>query len=64
MTLNDLNLGRSRDPEGLCAELFGPKVMGEALNDSLLIMLNKIKEAGEVPFFMNSQGRIKVPANE
>ena len=28
VTLNDLNLGRSRVPEGLCAELFQTKVMG------------------------------------
>ena len=32
--LNDLNQGRARDPEGLCAELFQNKVIGESLKAS------------------------------
>ena len=43
-TLDDLNLGRARDPEGLCAEIFQNKVMGESLKNSLLVMLNEIKK--------------------
>ena len=51
--LLNLNEGRARDPEGLCAELFKDNVIGESLNESLLIMINTIKEEGEVPSFMN-----------
>ena len=51
--LNDLNQGRTRDPEGLCAMLFQNKVIGDSLKDSLLLMLNLIKQEGKVPHFMN-----------
>ena len=61
VTLNDLNLGRARDPEGLSAELFQPKVIGEALKDSLLILLNTIKDDGEIPFFMNVTSVTTIP---
>ena len=51
--LFNLNEGRARDPEGLCAELFKDKVIGQSLKESLLIMMNTIKEEGEVPSYMN-----------
>ena len=51
--LHNHNQKRARDPEGLCSELFKDKVIGESFKVSLLIMLNAIKEDGEVPRFMN-----------
>ena len=59
--LNDLNQGRARDPEGLCAELFQNKVIGESLKESLLIMLNEIKQEGIVPYFMNVTSVTTIP---
>ena len=59
--LNDLNKGRARDPEGLCAELFQNEVMGNSLKDSLLIMLNEIKSEGKVPNFMNVTSVTTIP---
>ena len=60
-TLNNLNKGRARDPEGFCAELFQNNVMGESLKKSLLIMLNKVKEEGIVPDFMNVTSVTTIP---
>ena len=59
--LGDLNKGRARDPEGLCAELFQPSVIGDGLKDSLLIMLNKIKQEGKVPPFTNVTSVTTIP---
>ena len=59
--LGDLNKGRARDPEGLCAELFQPSVIGDGLKDSLLIMLNKIKREGKVPPFTNVTSVTTIP---
>ena len=59
--LDNLNKGRARDPEGLCAELFQNEVIGESLKDSLLIILNKIKKEGEVPYFMNVTSVTTIP---
>lgn len=59
--LDDLNLGRARDPEGLCAEIFQNKVMGESLKNSLLVMLNEIKIEGKVPHFMNVTSVTTIP---
>ena len=60
-SLNDLNQGRARDPEGLCAELFQNKVIGDSLKDSLLIMLNQIKQEGKVPHFLNKTTVTTIP---
>ena len=60
-TLNNLNKGRARDPEGFCAELFQNNVMGESLKESLLIMLNKVREEGIVPDFMNVTSVTTIP---
>ena len=46
--LKNLNKGRARDPEGLCAELFQNNILGQSLKDSLLLVLNKIKEEGSI----------------
>ena len=42
--LSDLNKGKARDPQGLCAEIFQIKVMGQNLKESLLHLLNTIKK--------------------
>ena len=59
--LDDLNQGKARDPEGLCAELFQNQVIGKALKNSLLLLLNKIKEQGVVPNFMNVTSVTTIP---
>ena len=51
--LKGLKAGKCRDPEGMIRELFKEEVMGEDLKHSLLTMLNKIKETGNIPQFMN-----------
>ena len=50
--IKDMNKGRARDPQGLCAELFQLNVMGASLKSSLLEMLNCIKEEGTIPNIM------------
>ena len=50
--LSALNKGKARDPNGLCAELFQIKVLGSNLKESLLDLLNTIKEEGVIPSFM------------
>ena len=59
--LDDLNQGKARDPEGLCAELFQNQVIGKDLKNSLLLLLNKIKEQGVVPNFMNVTSVTTIP---
>ena len=44
--LKDLNKGKARDPGGLCSEIFQPNVIGASMKESLLTMLNSIKEEG------------------
>ena len=59
--MDDLNQRKARDPESLCSELFQNKVIGVALKNSLLILLNEIKKQGEVPNFMNVTLVITIP---
>ena len=51
--LKGLKSGKCRDPEGMIREIFKEEVMGDDLKASLLILLNKIKETGIMPQFMN-----------
>ena len=51
--LKSLKIGKCRDPEGMIRELFKDDVMGDELKQSLLTMLNKIKETDTIPKFMN-----------
>ena len=50
--LKSLKNGKSRDPEGLCNELFKSGVAGEDLKISILDMLNKSKELLYIPEMM------------
>ena len=50
--LQNLKSGKCRDPDGMIREVFKHEVIGEDLKNSLLIMLNKIKETGTLPDFM------------
>ena len=56
-----LDQGKARNPEGLSAELFQNKVIGESLKQSLLIMLNEIKQEGKEPYFMNVPSVTTIP---
>ena len=47
--IKDLNVGRARDPAGLCAKIFKSNVIGTDLKESLLDMLNMIKIEGHIP---------------
>ena len=59
--LKDLNRGRARDPQGLCAEIFKSNVMGVSMKISLLEMLNNIKEEGIIPDIMKESIVITIP---
>ena len=50
--LKDLKNGKCRDPEGLIREVFKEDVIGDDLKNSLLLLLNKIKETRKFPAFM------------
>ena len=47
--IKDLNVGRARDPAGLCAKISKSNVTGTDLKESLLDMLNMIKIEGHIP---------------
>ena len=51
--LKGLKSGKCRDPEGMIREIFKEEVMGEDMKVSLLTMLNKIRDTGTIPRFMN-----------
>ena len=59
--LSNLNKGKARDPQGLCAELFQIKVMGANLKLSLLQLLNEIKEEGAIPSAMKESTITTIP---
>ena len=61
VALKDLNKGKSRDPAGLCSEIFHPSVIGKNLKISLLLMLNKIKSQGQIADFMNVTSVTSIP---
>ena len=44
VTLKNLTSGKSRDPENLVAEIFKEGVIGDNLKESILIMMNRIKD--------------------
>ena len=52
IVLQKLKNGKCRDPDGIIREIFKHEVIGEDLKQSLLIMLNKIKDTGTIPEFM------------
>ena len=49
--LSKLKSGKSRDPNGLINELFHKSSIGSDLKQSLLLLVNKIKENLEFPEF-------------
>ena len=56
-----LKNGKSRDPHGLCNELFKPGVIGEDLKLSILDMLNKSKENIYIPEMMKTVNVAMIP---
>jgi exonuclease III len=50
--LKKLKSGKATDPIGLVNELFMPENIGQNLKESLLIMINKVKEQYKEPDFM------------
>jgi endonuclease III-like uncharacterized protein len=50
--LKKLKNNKSRDPHGLINELFKQGVIGKDLEDSLLLLLNKVKKEISFPAFM------------
>ena len=50
--LKALRTKKSRDPHGLINELFKPGILGKSLEDSILKLLNRIKEEITIPEFM------------
>ena len=59
--LNDLNMNRAIDPDGLVSELFKPDAMGSDLKLSLLTMYNHIKSEGLIPEFMRKASITTIP---
>ena len=51
-TLGSLKNNKSRDPSGLVNELFKPEVIGKDLFNSLLMMMNQIKDTQSIPKVM------------
>ena len=51
-SMSALNKGKARYPHGLCEEIFQIQVLGTNLKESLLLLLNKIKEEGVISSFM------------
>ena len=50
--LKSLKTGKSRDPHGIISEIFKPEVAGQDFQNSLLILLNKVKDELKIPDFM------------
>ena len=50
--LRELKLNKSRDPHGLINEIFKPGVIGNDLQNSILILMNKVKAQTAIPEFM------------
>ena len=50
--LNSLKDNKSRDPHGLVNEIFKPGVAGQDLVNSLLLLMNMIKDELKIPSFM------------
>ena len=59
--LKDLKIGKARDPLGLCAEVLKPEAMGSDMKQSLLELLNIIKEEGHIPDIMRSAVITAIP---
>ena len=51
--LKSLQTGKCRDPEGMIQDIFKEEVIGDDLKESLLMLLNKVKETGTMPQFLN-----------
>ena len=51
-TLKTLKSNKSRDPLGLVNELFQPKVIGQDVFNSLLLMFNQVKDSMTIPSIM------------
>ena len=50
--LKKLKNNKSRDPHGMVNEIFKPGVIGKDLQDSLLLLVNRIKDTVEIPKIM------------
>ena len=51
VVLKAIPTNKARDPEGLCRIKFKNSIIGSNLKESLLILFNKLKAAGKIPFF-------------
>ena len=49
ITLKNLTLGKSRDPDNLVCDIFKEGVIGDNLKESILMMMNRMKEEIKVP---------------
>ena len=61
IVLKDLKTQKARGPEGFTRTIFKNTVIGTNLKESLLIMFNKLKEAGKIPSFMKTATVITIP---
>ena len=59
--LKDLKSNKSRDPEGIERIIFKNTVIGANLKESLLNLLNHIKETHEIPEFMKKATVTTIP---
>ena len=50
--LKGLKAQKARGPEGFSRTLFKKSVIGTNLKESVLMMFNKLKDAGKIPNFM------------
>ena len=60
-SMSALNKGKARYPHGLCEEIFQIQVLGTNLKESLLLLLNKIKEEGVISSFMRESMVTTIP---
>ena len=59
--LQDIKLGKARDPEGLARHIFKLSVIGTDLKQSMLKMCHEIKESGKLPDFMRKSIIATIP---
>ena len=61
IVLNSLKTQKARGPEGLSRTIFKNSVIGTNLKESILIMFNKLKCAGQIPIFMRMATVTTIP---
>ena len=50
--LRDIDKNKSRNPDGLNKSIYPLITIGNDLNESLLVMFNKLRNQGAIPTFM------------